>query len=320
MKTGNNTARKVVVVGAGNVGSTFAFALAQDGAANEIVLLDNNDELAQGQALDLAHGQPFYPSVNIRVGDKSDYADAKVIVITAGSNQRPNETRLDLTKRNARIVESIVDDILEQHSRAVIVMGTNPVDVMTYVAYRRSGWSKARVFGSGTVLDTARLRYLLSQHFNIDVSNVHAYVLGEHGDSQFVAWSMAHIGGMPINDYYRVYGKKDDWTKERNKFEEIVRKSAYHIIDYKGATYFGVGMALVRIVRAILRQSRSILTVSAILEGEYGLQGVSLGIPGIISWEGVESIVEVQLAEEEKQALSNSAKVIRKAVEEAEDV
>lgn len=316
MKTEQWMARKVVIVGAGAVGSTFAYALAQDGVADEIALLDPNSDLVKGQVLDLAHGQPFFPAVDIRVGEKNDYANANVIVITAGSKQRPGETRLDLLQRNAAIIEGVVNDIVEQRSQAVIVVVSNPVDVLTYVAYRRSDWPRGQVLGSGTVLDSARFRYLLSQHCDIDVHNVHAYVLGEHGDSEVAAWSMTHIGGMPIDDYCPVCGKCDDWIGERHKIEEAVRKSAYHIIDYKGATYFGVGMALVRIVGAILRNERSVLTVSTILEGEYGLQDVSLGVSSIISWKGVESIIEAKLAAGEMDALSKSASVIRAAIAE----
>jgi L-lactate dehydrogenase len=315
MKTKKWVARKVVIVGAGAVGSTFAYALAKDGVADEIALIDHNSDLVKGQVLDLAHGQPYFPAVDIHVGLKNEYANANVIVITAGSKQRPGETRLDLLQRNATIIEGVVDDIIAQNSQAVIVVVSNPVDVLTYVAYRRSGLPRGQVLGSGTVLDSARFRYLLSQHCDIDVHNVHAYVLGEHGDSELAVWSMTHIGGIPIDDYCPACGKCDDWMEERHRIEEEVRKSAYHIIDYKGATFFGVGMALVRIVGAILRNERSILTVSSILEGEYGLQGVSLGVPSIISWKGVESILEAKLAKNELNALSKSASVVKAAID-----
>jgi len=306
--------RKVVIVGAGAVGSTFAYALAQRGLADEIVLIDPNNELVKGQVLDLAHGLPFLPAVEIREGHKSDYADANVIVITAGAKQRPGESRLDLLKRNAAIIESIVDDIVEQHSQAVIVVVSNPVDVLTYVAYRRSGWPKGRVIGSGTVLDSARLRYLLGQHCAVDVHNVHAYVLGEHGDSEFAAWSMTNLAGIPIAQYCPMCGKCDQWLVERHKIEDAVKKSAYHIIDYKGATYFAVGLALVRIAGAILRNERSVLTVSAVLEGEYGLRGVCLGVPSIIARSGVTSILEAQLPADEMKALLNSASTLQQVI------
>jgi L-lactate dehydrogenase len=311
-------ARKVVVVGAGAVGSTFAYALAQSGASDEIVLIDRNTELVKGQVLDLAHGLPFFPSLVIREGDQGDYADAQVIVITAGAKQIPGEDRLNLLQRNAAIIESIVDDIVNQESRAAIVVVSNPVDILTHVASRRSGWSRGRVIGSGTVLDSARFRYLLSQHCAVDVHNVHAYILGEHGDSEFAAWSMTNIAGIPMDEYCPACGKCKDWKAERKEIEEAVRESAYHVIDYKGATYFAVGMALVKIVSAILRNERSVLTVSAVLNGEYGLGEVSLGVPCIVFQAGVESILEAKLPPGEMKALANSATILQEALSELE--
>jgi L-lactate dehydrogenase len=311
-------ARKVVIVGAGAVGSTFAYALAQSGVADEIALVDVNRDLAQGQVLDLAHGVPFFPPVQIRVGEAGDYADAHVIAIAAGTAQRPGETRLDLLQRNAAIIESIVDDVLAQESQAVMVVVSNPVDVLTHVAYTRSGWPRGRVIGSGTVLDSSRFRYLLSQHCGVDVHNVHAYILGEHGDSEFAAWSMTHIAGMPIDDYCPICHECADWHAERARIEQEVRDSAYHIIDYKGATYFAVGLALVRIVGAILRNQRSVLTVSTVLDGEYGLKGICLSVPSIVSQEGVERILEASLPPVEQEALDRSASLLRRAVEETQ--
>jgi L-lactate dehydrogenase len=307
-------ARKVVIVGAGDVGSTFAYALAQQGLADEIALLDVDQALVKGQVLDLAHGLFFFPSVNIHVGEKEDYADAQVIVITAGTSQRSGESRLDLLQRNASIMENIVDDIVAQDSPAVIIVVSNPVDVLTYVAQKRTGWSRGRVIGSGTVLDSARFRYLLSQHCGIDVHNVHAYILGEHGDSEFAPWSMVHLAGVPIQEYCPVCGKCDDWEKEREAIVEAVRDSAYHIIDYKGATYFAVGLAVVRIVGAILRNQSSVLTVSTVLDGEYGLDGVSLSVPCIVGQQGVERIMDAPLPSEALQALSDSAAVLCEAI------
>jgi L-lactate dehydrogenase len=309
-------ARKVVIVGAGAVGSTFAYALAQSGIADEIVLIDVNSDLAKGQALDLAHGVPFFPPVQIRVGGEEDYADAHVIIIAAGAAQRPGETRLDLLQRNAIIIKSIADDVVAHDSQAVIVVVSNPVDVLTYVAHRRSGWPRGRVIGSGTVLDSSRFRYLLSQHCGVDVHNVHAYILGEHGDSEFAAWSITHVAGMPIDDYCPVCHRCGDWHAERVRIEQAVRDSAYHIIDYKGATYFAVGLALVRIVGAILRNQRSVLTVSTVLDGEYGVEDVCLSVPSIVSQEGVERILEASLPSEEQEALVGSANLLRQTMEE----
>lgn len=315
-EVGNWNKRKVAVVGAGAVGSTFAYSLAQSGLADEIAIIDQNRDFAEGQVLDLAHGQPYFPTVDIYTGGPKDYADAAVIVMTAGAKQQPGESRLDLLARNAAIVESVVDDIVAQSSSAVLVMVSNPVDVLTHVAWRRSGWRRGRVIGSGTVLDSARLRYGIGRNCGVDVHNVHAYILGEHGDSEFAAWSMTHIGGVPIADYCRICRKCEDWSRKQAEIEETVRKSAYHIIDYKGATWFAVGLALVRIVDAILRNRRSVLTVSVCLDAEYGLSDLALSLPAVIAYNGVERIVEGQLKAAEKKRLSHSASVIRAAMEE----
>jgi L-lactate dehydrogenase len=308
----------VVVVGAGAVGSTFCYALAQSGLVSEIALIDKNDHLAEGQILDLSHGRPYYPSLALHVGKASDYAEASVIVITAGAAQRPGESRLDLLKKNAAIVGEIMAEIAQQNSSAVIVIVSNPVDVLTYVALKQSGWDRGRVIGSGTVLDSARFRYLLSEHCGVDIHNVHAYILGEHGDSEFAAWSMAHVAGIPIDAYCPICHKCDDWMAERIRIEERVRNSAYHIIDYKGATWFGVGMALVRIVEAILRDQRSVLTVSTLLDGEYGIRDVCLSVPCIVSQNGVEEILECQLPENERALLSASSEVLKEALAKLE--
>jgi L-lactate dehydrogenase len=306
--------RKVTIVGAGAVGSTFAYALAQSGAADEIAILDANPDLAKGQVLDLAHGLPFYPNSQIKVGSPADYADSHVIVITAGAKQQPGEARLNLLQRNARIVEGIVDEIQAQNSPAVLVIVSNPVDVLTTIAQRRAGWARGRILGSGTVLDSARLRYLLSQHCSVDVHNVHAYVLGEHGDSQFAAWSMTHLAGVHFDDYCQLCRGCEDWRAARQDLEQEVRSSAYHIIDYKGSTWFAVGQALVRIVEAIVRNEKSVLTVSAFLQGEYGLSDVCLGVPALVGQSGVELVLEAPLPPEERAALQGSAAILQAAI------
>jgi len=302
--------RKVVVVGAGAVGSTFAYALAQKGLAEQICLIDANPDFAEGQALDLAHGLPFYPSVQIRTGDRSEYSDAQVIIITAGTKQTPGESRLNLLQRNAAIIEDIVDEIIAQKSQAVLIVASNPVDILTQVALKRSGWIKNRVIGSGTVLDSARFRYLISQHCNVDVSNVHAYILGEHGDSEVAAWSMTHVAGIPIDNYCPQCGNCRDWHGERDRIVREVKDSAYHIINYKGSTYFGIGMALTRIVGTILQDQNSVLTVSTYLEGDYGLHNVCLSIPCVIGQGGVKRIVQTELYPEEQSALERSAQIL----------
>ena len=310
------THRKVTIVGAGAVGSTFAYALAQSGLAAEIALSDYNPDLMQGQVLDLLHGLPYYPPVEIHAGSSQDYADSQVILVTAGAKQRPGESRLELLQRNSGIIEGIVDEILAEGSQAILVVVSNPVDALTYVALKRSGWDKRRVFGSGTVLDSARFRYLLSRHCGIDVHNVHAYILGEHGDSEFAAWSMTHVAGMPIDEYCPYCSNCENWEAERAGIVDEVRNSAYHIIGYKGATYFAVGLALVKIVGAILRNEHSLLTVSTLLEGEYGLTDVCLSVPCLVSEAGVERIVEANLSPEEQEAMSHSGSVLREALNE----
>ncbi len=306
--------RKVVITGAGSVGATYAYALAQSGVAEEIVLLDRNGELLKGQVLDLVHGQPFFPTVSIRAGNDDDYGDASLVVITAGSAQKPGETRLQLLQKNAGIVGSISETVARSGCSGVMLIVTNPVDVMTYVAFRYSGWTRNRVIGSGTVLDSARLRHFISRHCGVDPHSVHGYILGEHGDSEFAAWSMTHIGGIPIDKYCSHCGKCEGWDEQKKLWEQQVRDSAYHIIDAKGSTYYAVGLAMVRITASILRNQNSMLTVSVIPDGEYGLKDLALSIPSIVSGAGVAGITSVPLPQEEHEKLNNSASVIRKAI------
>jgi L-lactate dehydrogenase len=306
--------RKVVIVGAGAVGSSFAYALAQSGVADVIAIMDANQDLAEGQVLDLAHGLPYYPPVQIRTGTKADYADASVIVVTAGAKQNPGESRLNLLQRNAAIIEAVVDDINDEKSSATLVIATNPVDIITRVALKRSGWPIGRVIGSGTVLDSARFRYLISTHFNVDVGNVHAYIIGEHGDSEVPAWSMTHVAGVDINGYAKNHGQ-GDWAAARERIAREVKESAYHIITYKGATYYAIGMALVRIVGAILQDQQSVLTVSTLLNGEYGISDVCLSIPCILGRNGVHKIVIAPLTPTEQNALERSAQILKEALQ-----
>lgn len=303
--------RKVAIVGAGAVGATFAYAMAQNGAADEICIIDLNEDLCKGQVLDLSHGLPFYPTINIYAGTEEDYADADVIVITAGAAQKKGETRLDLLKKNGAIIEGIVDQITAQNSNATILVVTNPVDILTKIALERSGWDRSRVIGSGTVLDSSRFKFLLSEFFNVYVGSIHAYILGEHGDSEFAAWSMANISGVQLDEYSKQLGI-ENWQEKKKEIELEVRDSAYHIIDYKGATNFGVGLALVQIVGAILKNQRRVLTVSYHLEGEYEIDDICLATPCLLSQNGVESIVGTELTEEEQKKLIHSANILKK--------
>ena len=280
--------RKVVIVGAGAVGATYCYALAQSGLADEIVLTDKNEDLMKGQVLDLGHGQSFFPTVSIHSGNIDDCADAQIVVITAGAAQKPGETRLELIKKNAAIVGTIAADIAKSGCNGIMLIVSNPVDVLTYVALKQSGWEKGRVIGSGTVLDSSRFRYLISKHCNVDVHNVHAYILGEHGDSEFAAWSMTNIAGINIDAYCPICGKCSGWKKQRQLIEQQVRDSAYHIINYKGSTQFAVGLALVRITGAILRSQNSILSVSTLVESDFGIKDVCLSVPCMVTDKGVE--------------------------------
>lgn len=308
------SSRKVVIVGAGDVGATFAYSLAQSGTAEEICLVDLNSELLEGQVLDLSHGLPFYPPVRIKAGSKEDYSDAQVIVITAGSAQKKGESRLDLLQRNAGIIRGIMDDISGAGSSAVVVMVTNPVDVLTKVALEHSGWDRRRIFGSGTVLDSSRFRYLISKTLEVGVHNVHAYILGEHGDSEFAAWSLTNIGGVPI-DYYCQDNFAGNWAEKRKELVEKVRNSAYHVIDYKGATNFAVGLALVRITGAVLRNQSSVLTVSAHLQGEYAHEDICISVPCLVNASGMSKVLKTDLSEPEIEALGNSVGVLKNSFE-----
>jgi L-lactate dehydrogenase len=317
MKNNINAAqsRKVVVVGAGAVGATYCYALTQSGLADEIVLTDKNEDLMKGQVLDLAHGQTFFPTVGIRSGTIEDCADAQVVVITAGAAQKPGETRLELIKKNASITGSISEEVAKTGCKGVMVIVSNPVDVLTYVALKRSGWEKGRVIGSGTVLDSSRFRHLLSKHCGVDVHNVHAYILGEHGDSEFAAWSMTNIAGINIDEYCPVCNNCTDWKNQRRIIEQQVRDSAYHIINYKGSTQFAVGLALVRITGAILRSQNSILSVSTLVESDFGIKDVCLSVPCVVSDGGVVRIIESPLSPSELTSLSLSAQVLRNAID-----
>ncbi|MGP1454722.1 MAG: L-lactate dehydrogenase [Treponema sp.] len=304
--------RKVTIVGAGSVGSTFAYALAQSGLADEIAITDMNQHFAEGQALDLVQGLPFLPQVAIHSGDKTDYATSDIVVITAGAKQQPGETRIDLLKRNITIINGIAKDIAASGCTGVMLIVSNPVDILTQAALTASGWDRGRVIGSGTVLDTARFRYTLSRECGVDARNIHGYILGEHGDSEFAAWSMTTIAGRRVDEYYSSRTDDTDFQFNKDKIVEEVRNSAYHIIDYKGSTYYAVGLALTRIAGTILRNERSILSVSVTLQGEFGLHGISLSVPCIVGRAGAE-IINGILTEDEQKALEASAKHLQEA-------
>jgi L-lactate dehydrogenase len=318
-KAESQNTRRVVVVGAGAVGSTYCYALAQSGLADEIIVIDKNEDLANGQVMDLVHGEPFYPNVQIRKGTPEDYTHAQLVVITAGFSMKPGESRIQLLHKNVNLIYGIAKEIADRRCKGVILIVTNPVDVLTYVALQSSGWETGRVIGSGTVLDSARFRYLLSRHCGVDIHNVHAYILGEHGDSEFAAWSMTNIAGINIDDYCPVCKNCSNWKEERKGIEQEVRDSAYHIINYKGSTQYGVGMALVKITEAILRKQNSILPVSTLLTGEFGINDVCLSVPSIVSGKGVLKIVQTPFPEKELLALQRSAEVLTQAISTLEE-
>ncbi len=307
--------RKVFIVGAGAVGSTYAYTLMKSGLANEIVLTDIDEERTQGEVMDLNHGLCFAPPVNIRAGDYTDCTDANLIVITAGAKQKSGQSRLELVQKNSEITRKICDQIKDNTDETVIVMVTNPVDVLTYVAQDHLDWSPGMVIGSGTVLDSARFKYMLSEHCKIDARNVHAYILGEHGDSELPAWSMCHLAGIPIKEYCpRCEGC--DYEQTHSEIFQRVKDSAYHIIDYKGATYYGIGMSLMKITEAILRNENSVLTVSTMLKGQYGLNDICLSVPCVIGRNGVSDVIESRLADNEQKLLEKSAQTLRKMIDE----
>ena len=309
--------RKVVVIGAGFVGTTYVYALMHTGFAGEIVLIDLDQKRVKGEVMDLEHGLAFVQPVEIRSGDYSDCADANLIVVTAGAKQIPGQSRLELIRRNANIVKSICDEIKKWDSDAVLLMVANPVDALTQVALQRLGWPRERVIGSGTVLDSARFRSMLSRHCGVDTRNVHAYILGEHGDSEVAAWSMTHVAGVLMKDYCAIC-RGCDPKKTHEEITGRVRDSAYHIIDYKGSTYYAIGLSLTRISGAILRNEHSILTVSLLLQGEYDINNVCLSVPCVVGKKGVERIITARLSEDEQTALKASAQTLRKILNNIE--
>jgi L-lactate dehydrogenase len=310
--------RKVVIIGAGSVGTAYIYALLQTGLVSEIALIDLDDKVVAGEVMDLSHGLPFIPPVSIHAGSYSDCRDAHMIVITAGAKQKSGQSRTDLIKNNVSIIKSICGQIENHPTEAVLIMVTNPVDTLTYVALDYLGWPRQRVLGSGTVLDSARLKYMLSEHCSVDARNVHAYVLGEHGDSEVVAWSMAHIAGVPIKNYCWIC-QGCDTRQQHKRISEQVRDSAYHIIDYKGSTYYGIGMSIVRISEAILRDEHSVLTVSVKLEGEYGINDLCLSVPCVMGENGIERIIDAKLPAKEGKALRASADVLRNLLKSISD-
>jgi L-lactate dehydrogenase len=301
---------RVAVVGAGNVGSTFAYTLLLSGLATEIVLIDANSSKAEGEAMDLNHAVPFTHPTRIWAGDYSDCAGAMVTVLTAGANQKPGQSRLDCLQANARIWREIVPQIARHNPRGILLVATNPVDVLTYAALKLSGLPPTRVLGSGTILDTARFRFLLSQHFGVDARSVHAYIIGEHGDSEVPAWSLANIAGMRLADYCRVQNLAYD-PQQMQKIFESTRDAAYHIIERKGATYYAVAAGLLRITQSILRHQCTVLSVSSLIDDYYGISHLCFSLPTVVDRGGIQQVLRLELDETEIAMLGHSADVLR---------
>ena len=301
--------RKVAVIGCGFVGSSSAFALMQSGLFSEMVLIDADTDRAEGEAMDISHGISFARPMQIYAGNYDDITDAAIIVITAGANQKPGETRLDLIKKNAAIMKSIIGEIKKRDFGGILLIVSNPVDILTLIALKESGYPANRVIGSGTVLDTGRFKYLLGEHLDIDSRSVHAFIIGEHGDSEVAAWSITNIAGMSIKSFFEHYGKCTD--EDLQAMYSEVKNSAYEIIQKKGATYYAIATAVARIVECISGGENSVLTISSVLSGEYGIEDISLSVPTQVSGYGVERILDVPFNEIELQGLRNSAKTLK---------
>lgn len=308
--------RKCAIIGCGNVGATTAYALMKNGLFSEIVLIDLDKKKAEGEAMDLNHGLPFNSPALIYAGDYSDLYDAYLIIITAGAAQKSGETRLDLVKKNTSIFRSIIDSILEYNKKAILLVVTNPVDILTYVTLSRSGFPSSRVIGSGTVLDTARLKQLIGRHFEVDSRNVHSFIIGEHGDSELPVFSSANISGIDIEEYCRISGK-DIHILDRLYGE--VKNSAYHIIDAKGATYYAIAESVLRICRALVRDENTIMPVSVLANGEYGINDVCIGLPSIIGYGGVKRVLEIPLDRTEQALLKKSADSLKTVIKSLDE-
>ena len=308
---------KIGIVGSGFVGATAAYALVMRGIGNEIVLVDQDEKRAKAEADDIFHAVPFASSVNVYAGGYPDLAGASVVIMAAGVNQKPGETRMQLLERNAGVFRAVIPNIIDHAPDAIIVVATNPVDVMTHYTARiaaERGIVSGRVLGSGTTLDTARFRALLSRHLNIDPQHVHAYVVGEHGDSEVLLWSLVSVGGIPISDYLTARGLEIT-DADKATIDEQVRRAAYHIIEGKKATYYGVGAALARICEVILHNQRAILTICAPHDEIVGVKDVTIALPHLISSEGVIDSLPLTLTDEETALLAKSAQTVRSAID-----
>lgn len=306
--------RKCGIIGCGFVGASIAFSLVESGLFSEMVLIDANHDKAEGEAMDLSHGMPFARPMEIYAGSYDDIADCGLIIVTAGANQKPGETRIDLVHKNVGIFKSIIPELKKKNCEGILLIVSNPVDILTYTALKLSGFPANRVIGSGTVLDTARLKYLLSQHLDVDSRSIHAFIIGEHGDSELAVWSSANVSGIDLNHYCEMCGHFEH-DENMQKLYEGVRDSAYQIIQRKGATYYGIAMAVRRIAECILRNEHSILPVSSLICGHYGLKDICMGVPTVVGSSGVEKVLDIPLDDEEQRQLLDSAKTLKSVLD-----
>lgn len=309
--------RKVAVIGCGFVGSASAFALMQSGMFSEMVLIDVDKDRAEGEALDISHGVPLNRPMKIYSGEYKDASDAAIVIITAGAGQKPGETRLELVHKNVGIFKSIIPQINECNFKGILLIVSNPVDILTYTAIKLSGLPENRIIGSGTVLDTARLKYQLGQHLGVDSRSVHAFIIGEHGDSEIAAWSSANVSGIPINSFCEMRGYFNH-EEAMIRIADSVKNMAYEIIEKKKATYYGIAMSVKRICEAILRDKKSILPVSSMMHGEYGIENVVLSMPSIVGKDGIETKVPITVNENECTHLMKSANALKEVISELE--
>lgn len=310
---------KVAIIGAGFVGASTAFAMSLQQMATEVVLIDVNKEKAYGEALDINHGISFVGQMAVYSGDYSDVKDCDVIIITAGANRKPGETRLDLAKKNVSIAKEITANIMKHYNHGVILVVSNPVDILTYMITKWSGLPSGRVMGSGTVLDSSRFRYLLSKKLNVDVRNVHGYIIGEHGDSQLPAWSATHIAGQNIGEYAQTPGGIFT-AEDKIAIAEEVKKAGAEIIKNKGATYYAIAITISAIVETLLKNQNTIRTVGSVINGNYGIEDVSLSLPSIVNSDGVQSIIPLVLSPEEEDALRASAESVKSVLNEVKNI
>lgn len=311
--------RKAAIIGCGHVGASIAFALMQRALFSEMVLIDVDRRRAEGEALDLSHGLPYTAAMDVYAGDYDDMGDAAIAIITAGVSQKPGESRLDLTRRNVVILEEIIHNIRRTEFEGILLIVSNPVDVLTWEAQRISGYPAHRVIGSGTVLDTGRLKYLLGRNLNVDPRSIHAFVIGEHGDSELTVWSSANVSGIDLENFCALRSETECGCKQ-TQVDRDVRESAQDIICRKGATYYGIAMATARICESIVKDEQAVLPVSTILHGEYGLSGLSLSVPAVIGVSGVETVLEIPLSQQENEALVFSAKRLLEVISSLDTV